>query len=50
MSQNKTQPTSVPVKLFLNGIQEEEKRADSWKLYKLMERLTNAKGRMWGPQ
>lgn len=29
MSQNKTQPTSVPVKLFLNGIQEEEKRADS---------------------
>ena len=48
MSQNKTQPTSVPVKLFLNGIQEEEKRADSWKLYELMERLTNAKGRMWG--
>lgn len=49
MSQNKTQPTSVPVNLFLNGIQEEEKRADSWKLYELMERLTNAKGRM-GPQ
>ncbi|MCH1431353.1 MAG: DUF1801 domain-containing protein [Flavobacteriaceae bacterium] len=48
MSQNKTQPTSVPVKLFLNGIQEEEKRADIWKLYELMEHLTNAKGRMWG--
>jgi len=50
MSQNTTQPTSVPVKLFLNGIQEEEKRADSWKLYKLMERLTNGKDACGGPQ
>lgn len=48
MSQNKTQPTSVPVKLFLDGILEEEKRSDSWKLYHLMERLTGAKGQMWG--
>lgn len=48
MSQNKTQPTSLPVKLFLDGIVEEEKRADSWRLYKLMERLTGAKGQMWG--
>ena len=29
MSQNKTQPTSVTVKLFLDGIVEEEKRVDS---------------------
>lgn len=48
MSQNKTQPTSVAVKLFLDGILEEEKRSDSWKLYHLMERLTGAKGQMWG--
>ena len=29
MYQNKTQPTSVTVKLFLDGIVEEEKRVDS---------------------
>ena len=48
MSQNKTQSTSIPVKLFLDGIVEEEKRTDSWRLYRLMERLTGAKGQMWG--
>ena len=48
MSQNKTQPTSLPVKLFLDDIPDDQKRADSWKLYNLMERLTNTKGCMWG--
>jgi len=46
MSQNKTQPTSLPVKLFLDDIPDDQKRADSWKLYNLMERLTNTKGCM----
>ncbi|MEO2099988.1 MAG: DUF1801 domain-containing protein [Flavobacteriaceae bacterium] len=48
MSKNKTQPTSTPVKLFLDGILDDQKRTDSWKLYELMERLSGYKGQMWG--
>ena len=48
MSKNKTQPTSTPVKLFLDGILDDQKRTDSWKLYEFMERLSGYKGQMWG--
>jgi len=48
MSKNKTQPTSVPVALFLDGVQEDQKRKDSWKLYRMMERIAGTPGQMWG--
>lgn len=48
MPKNKTQPTSVKVDLFLDGVQEDQKRKDGWELYRLMERIVGAPGQMWG--
>lgn len=48
MSQNKTQPTNRSVSLFLDGIENDIKRKDSWKIYELMHEVTQEKGKMWG--
>ena len=48
MSSNKTQPTTIPVRLFLNKVLNKQKREDCWKLYQLMEHLTGEKGVVWG--
>jgi hypothetical protein len=48
MPKNKTQPTSVNVALFLDGVQDDQKRKDSWELYNLMERIVGSPGQMWG--
>ena len=48
MSSNKTQPTPIPVRLFLNKVLNKQKREDCWKLYQLMEHLTGEKGVVWG--
>lgn len=48
MSHNKTQPTNRSVSLFLEGIQNEAKRKDSWEIYELMQEITQEKGKMWG--
>jgi len=44
MPKNKTQPTSVKVDLFLDGVQEDQKRKDGWELYRLMERIVGTPG------
>ena len=48
MPKNKTQPTSVKVDFFLDGVQEDQKRKDGWELYRLMERIVGTPGQMWG--
>ena len=48
MSSNKTKPTTTSVHLFLEELVPEEKKADSWALYQMMERLTGARGILWG--
>ena len=48
MSSNKTQPTSASVALFLNALFPEQKKNDSWFLYRLMEKITRAQGVLWG--
>ncbi|MEK9613992.1 MAG: DUF1801 domain-containing protein [Flavobacteriaceae bacterium] len=48
MAANKTQPTSQSVRLFLDGIEDDQKRNDSWQIYKIMERLTGKSGILWG--
>ena len=48
MSSNKTKPTATSVHLFLEELVPEEKKADSWALYQMMERLTGARGILWG--
>jgi hypothetical protein len=48
MSSNKTQPTSASVALFLNALFPEQKKNDSWILYRLMEKITRAQGVLWG--
>lgn len=44
----KTQPTSVSVEDFLNNIEHEQKRKDSFVILKLMEKATKEKPKMWG--
>lgn len=49
MAENKTKPTAFSVDAFLNGIEEKGKREDCYALSALMEELTGAKPKMWGP-
>jgi len=48
MSSNKTQPTTASVALFLNALFPEQKKNDSWTLFRLMEKITRAQGVLWG--
>ena len=49
MSELKTKPTTQDVNEFLNGIEPEEKRRDSFTLLELMQKITGEKAVMWGP-
>jgi Domain of unknown function (DU1801) len=46
---NKTHPTQVSVKSFIEAIPDETKRADAKSLIKLMQNATGEKPQMWGP-
>ncbi|MCF4099856.1 DUF1801 domain-containing protein [Maritalea mediterranea] len=46
--QNKTQPTSVSVEAFLNTIEDDQKRADAFKIKEMIERLSGDTAQMWG--
>ncbi len=48
MSELKTKPTSQSASEFLNTIEPEEKRRDSFALLKLFEKVTGEKAVMWG--
>lgn len=49
MAANKTQPTTVSVKAFIDALPNETKRAEAKALVKLMESATGEKPKMWGP-
>ena len=46
---NKTQATKQSATVFLNGIDDKEKRADAKKVAAIMQKVTGAKAVMWGP-
>ncbi len=48
MAQNKTQPTDESVTAFLNAVEDEQKRADSFEILEMMRELTGEEPKMWG--
>lgn len=49
MAKNKTEFTSEDVSAFIEKVESEQKRQDSYELIKLMERVSNEKATMFGP-
>lgn len=45
----KTKQTSASVEDFLHALADEQQRADSFEIVKMMERATGEKAKMWGP-
>jgi hypothetical protein len=48
MSELKTKKNEASVIDFINQVEDEQKRADSFKLIEIMERLAGAPAKMWG--
>jgi len=48
MAELKTKPNDASVNVFLNKIENEEKRADSFEILKLMQQVTQQEPKMWG--
>jgi hypothetical protein len=48
MSTNKIKPTTRSVELFLDDLIPEQRKKDSWTLYRLMEKITGSQGVLWG--
>lgn len=48
MAQNKTTATKLSTKVFVDGIEDLQKRKDCRALMKLMARLTGNRAKMWG--
>ena len=49
MAENKTKPTKVSAKAFVEGISDESKRSDAKTLLKIFAAATGEKPVMWGP-
>jgi hypothetical protein len=49
MAENKTQPTRASVESFLESVDDETKRADSYRLIEIMSGVTGEPAMMWGP-
>jgi hypothetical protein len=49
MAETKTKPTQVSVKSFIDGIENDTRRADARTLLKLFEKVSGWKAKMWGP-
>ncbi len=49
MSENKTKETNKSVIVFLNEVENEQKKKDSFEVLKLMEDLSGEKAVLWGP-
>jgi hypothetical protein len=49
MAKNKTAETSVDVFDFINLVENEQKRDDSYRLIKLMQEISGYEPKMWGP-
>lgn len=48
MAELKTKENDGSVNAFLKSIEDENKRADSYKINQIMEELSGAEGKMWG--
>jgi hypothetical protein len=48
MAELKTQPTEMSVELFLNSVESDKKRTDSFTILKMMREVTGAEPQMWG--
>ncbi len=48
MAELKTKVNNASVTAFLNNIEDEEKRADSFEILKLMQQVTKQEPKMWG--
>lgn len=48
MSGNKTVETDASVENFINSVDNEQKRKDSWDLISMMQEITGCQPRMWG--
>jgi hypothetical protein len=48
MAELKTKPNDASVEEFLNSVENEKKREDSFAILKLMEEITGAPPKMWG--
>ncbi len=49
MAENKTKATKVSVKKFIDEVEDEQKRKDSYVLLDLMKKITKEEPKMWGP-
>ncbi len=49
MAENKTKPTKVSVKKFIEAVTDEQKQKDSFVLVNLMKKITKEEPKMWGP-
>jgi hypothetical protein len=48
MAESKTKPTEVPVRKFIDSIQDEQKQTDALEILEMMQRATKLEPRMWG--
>ena len=48
MSSNKTVENSASVENFINAVDSEQKRKDSWEMIEMMQRITGSEPKMWG--
>lgn len=48
MAKNKTTETDISVTDFVNGLKDEAKRADSFRLIELIRNITKLEAKMWG--
>jgi len=48
MAELKTKVNDASVAAFLNAVEDEEKRADSFKLLKMMQEISGKPAKMWG--
>ncbi len=48
MAENKTKQTDASVEAFINKVDDEEKRKDSFTILALMKKITGAEPKMWG--
>ncbi len=48
MAELKTQPTDESVELFLNSVESDNKRTDSFMILKMMSEVTGSEPKMWG--
>ncbi len=49
MAELKTKPNEQSVEAFLNGVEDEKKRQDSFAILEIMKQITKTEPKMWGP-